>query len=81
MDYSSLPNEVLEKIFLDKVISIADLGRLMTTCKRFEDFIRNSDPIWKQMFMLRYVTLKNYVECLICILNIIICMGSTSYIL
>ena len=56
MDYSCLPNEVLERIFGNNSISVGDLGRLMVTCKRFRDFICDSNLIWKQKFLSRYTS-------------------------
>ena len=51
----SLPNEVLCHIFSREEISIADLGRLMLTCKRFWNVIRGSNELWKQKFLSRYI--------------------------
>ena len=47
MDY--LPSEILEKIFLDKVIDHRDLAKLQCVCKRFND-ISNSNDIWCSKF-------------------------------
>ena len=55
MAFLSLPNEILCVIFGQKQIAISDLGHLMLTCKRFCHVVRESDQLWGEKFLSRYL--------------------------
>ena len=56
----SLPSEILEKIFRDKILSHVDLSSLCRTCRRFQEVADTNDN-WMIKFQLLYPKLFKHL--------------------
>ena len=60
MMMESLPSEILEKIFREKILSHVDLSHLCRTCRRFQEVADTNDN-WMIKFQLLYPKLFKHL--------------------
>jgi hypothetical protein len=50
---SYLPNEILEYILQNEVLSVVDVCNFGSTCRKFRNLVSGSNKLWKTKFFQR----------------------------